>query len=139
MVSETITRRRLGADGRSAGSSEAAADGETKGFRCPHCKQVYGDPLYHGPVGHAPQELCFDCWASEWGSMLQVISRGGNWQQFDAALFLLCQGFSHQEAAQLIGVRRKTIYNWIRTLRRRPVLAPDWLTDRACRQEGVRR
>ena len=104
---------------------------QQKGFVCPHCKRRYGDPLYHGPVGHAPPQMCFDCWASEWGLMTQVIDRGGNWRPIDAALFLLCQGFNHREAADLIGVRRKTVYNWVRLLRRKPELLPEWLADRA--------
>jgi len=100
-------------------------------FRCPNCKREYGDPHYHGPIGHAPQELCFDCWASEWAIMEQVMSRGGNWQQLDAALFLLCQGFTHREAGDILGVGRRTVYNWIQALRRRPHLTPRWLADRA--------
>ncbi|HUS92087.1 MAG TPA: helix-turn-helix domain-containing protein [Phycisphaerae bacterium] len=108
-------------------------------FFCPHCKRVCRDPLYRGPLGHAPQEMCFDCWASEWGMMVEVIERGGNWQPLDAALFLLCQGFNHREAADLIGVHRNSLYGWIRHLRRRPELTPDWLLDRARRKEGKRR
>ncbi|MGB2820024.1 MAG: helix-turn-helix domain-containing protein [Phycisphaerae bacterium] len=99
-------------------------------FTCPNCKRVYGDPMYHGPIGHAPQELCFDCWASEWDAMTLVMSRGGNWQQLDAALFLICQGFTHKEAADAIGVCRNTVWSWVRTLRQRPGLAPEWLIDR---------
>jgi len=108
-------------------------------FVCPCCKQAFGDPMYHGPVGHAPQELCFDCWASEWGQMGQVISRGGNWQPMDAALFLLCQGFSHQQAADMIGANRSTVFRWIREIRRCPALMPDWMFKRADLRRGVRR
>jgi len=111
----------------------------SNGFKCPHCKQRYGDPLYTGPAGHAPQGMCFDCWASEWGMMAQVIAQGGDWQPLDAALFLLCQGFTHQEAADVIGVGRKTVYNWIRMLRRRPGLTPDWLLICAREREARRR
>ncbi len=100
-------------------------------FVCPICKSRYGDPLYHGPAGHAPQQMCFDCWASEWGAMIQVISRGGNWRQIDSALFLLCQGFSYQEAANLAGICRKTLNNWIRQTRQHPETAPEWLVNRA--------
>ena len=107
-------------------------------FKCPNCKSEYGDPMYHGPMGHAPQELCFDCWASEWGSMVEVICRGGNWRSVDAALFLLCQGFTPREAANLIGIRRKTVYRWIRTLRQRPELTPRWLILRANGRRGLR-
>ena len=106
------------------------------GFVCPVCKSRYGDPLYHGPAGHAPQQMCFDCWASEWASMIQVLSRGGNWRQIDSALFLLCQGFSYQEAANLAGICRKTLHNWIRQARQRPEMAPDWLINRAAARLG---
>ncbi len=105
-------------------------------FVCPVCKGRYGDPLYHGPAGHAPQQMCFDCWASEWASMIQVLSRGGNWRQIDSALFLLCQGFSYQEAANLAGICRKTLHNWIRQARQRPEMAPDWLINRAAARLG---
>ena len=30
-------------------------------FECPICAREYGDPLYHGPAGHAPHGLCLDC------------------------------------------------------------------------------
>lgn len=108
-------------------------------FVCPCCKQEFGDPLYHGPLGHAPQELCFDCWASEWAQMDQVISRGGNWQPRDAALFLLCQGYTHQEAADLIGANRTTVFRWIREIRHCPGLVPEWMFKRADFRRGVRR
>jgi hypothetical protein len=108
-------------------------------FTCPRCKREYGDPWYHGPIGHAPQQLCFDCWAAEWDTMSLVMSRGGNWQQLDAALYLLCQGFSHREAADLIGVSRNTVCNYVRKLRQRPELTPDWLIDRAQCRESTRR
>ncbi len=107
------------------------ATATTTAFRCPRCGQEFGDPMYHGPAGHAPQTLCFDCWASEWGQMQMVMARGGRWETFDAALFLLCQGFTHQEAADALGVCRDTVCNWIRMLRRRPDLTPDWLLERA--------
>lgn len=107
-------------------------------FVCPVCKSRYGDPLYHGPAGHAPQQMCFDCWASEWGSMIQVLARGGNWRQIDSALFLLCQGFSYQEAANLAGICRKTLHNWIRQARQRPLMAPEWLISRAAARQRAR-
>lgn len=114
-----------GADSRAHEQSQAGG-----AFVCPVCKNRYGDPLYHGPAGHAPQQMCFDCWASEWGSMIQVLARGGNWRQIDSALFLLCQGFSYQEAANLAGICRKTLHNWIRQARQQPQMAPEWLVNR---------
>lgn len=107
-------------------------------FICPTCKVRYGDPLYHGPSGHAPEGMCFDCWASEWASMVQLASRGGNWRPIDSALYLLCQGFTHKQAADLAGVCRRTLDNWIRDARRKPHLAPQWLVDRAAARRTVR-
>ena len=134
MVSLTRTSPRP--RGRDAGG--AAEPAPPVAFVCPCCKQAFGDPLYHGPIGHAPQELCFDCWASEWAQMDNVISRGGNWQPMDAALFLLCQGFTHQEAADMIGVNRSSIFRWIREIRRCPGLLPEWVLKRADFRRGVR-
>ena len=95
--------------------------------------------MYHGPAGHAPEGICFDCWASEWGEMERAIYRGANWQPLDAALFLLCQGFNHREAADMIGIHRRTLYNWMRVLRQHPELLPEWLdTQRKAKGRGVR-
>ncbi|KPK83931.1 MAG: hypothetical protein AMJ81_06980 [Phycisphaerae bacterium SM23_33] len=97
-------------------------------FRCPGCGRKYGDPLYHGPAGHAPPELCFDCWATQWGLMEMMISRErGNWRRLDVALFLLCQGFSEQQAGEILGVHRNTVINWICRLRKKPEEIPEWL------------
>ena len=71
--------------------------------------------------------------------MGQVIARGGSWQPFDAALFLLCQGFSHREAAMAVGVHRNTIFGWLRELRRRPDLTPRWLIERIRAREARHR
>ena len=71
--------------------------------------------------------MCFDCWASEWGLMAVVIAQCGEWRHLDAALFLLCQGFTQQEAADVIGVRRSAVCHWVRHLRRRPEDVPEWL------------
>jgi len=82
--------------------------------------------------------MCFDCWASEWGAMEMVVARGGNWRPIDSALFLLCQGFTHKEAADLAGVCRRTLHEWIREARQKPHLAPDWLVQRARDRERSR-
>jgi len=98
---------------------------------CPVCKTDQGDPLYHGPAGHAPQELCYDCWLAEWEFVVAELSRGGDWRQLDSALYLLCQGFSHGEASDIVGVCRKTLYAWIRTARQHPETMPQWFLDMA--------
>ena len=135
----SMAKSRQAPTGRTAEAGGRSARRSSQAFRCPQCKREYGDPWYHGPIGHAPQRLCFDCWASEWAMMNQVMARGGNWQQLDAALFLLCQGFTHQEAGDLIGVTRRTLVGWIRELRRRPTLTPEWLIDLARSREAARR
>lgn len=97
-------------------------------FTCPCCRMRYGDPLYHGPSGHCPPQVCFDCWASQWGLMeLMIDQERGNWRRLDAALFLLGQGFSQDEAAEIVGVHRNTVINWICRLRKKPEEIPDWL------------
>ena len=93
---------------------------------CPSCVGPINDPLYHGPIGHAPQNLCYECWLAEWERIAAAMADHEDWGQLDSALFLLCQGFSREEAADLIGVTRKTIYLWIRSLRRCPADMPEW-------------
>ena len=100
MVSLTITPKAAVRSLASDRSPEAQPRQTPPGrFICPICKRSYGDPLYHGPTGHAPLQMCFDCWAGEWACMVQMVTRGGDWRKIDSALFLLCQGFSCTEAA----------------------------------------
>lgn len=127
-----------GAPSRCDARQQAERPGQPTRFRCPQCRQEYGDPLYHGPFGHAPQELCFDCWATEWAIMEIRMSSGGRWELMDAALFLICQGFTQQEAAHVIGASPRTIHNWIRSLRQRPEDVPLWLLERVRARRGVR-
>jgi len=101
-------------------------------FRCPECGRLYGDPHYHGPAGHAPPQLCFDCWVHHWFVVETMMeNERGPWQRVEVALFLLCQGFSCEQAARGLGVHYKTIYYWLRRLRRNPERIPDWLIRRA--------
>jgi len=107
-------------------------------FRCPKCRRTYGDPMYHGPAGHAPHALCFDCWASEWGVYEALIARGRRWRQLDAALFLLCQGFTYAEAGRVLGTTHDSVLHWIGYLRRYPGELPDWLREFRARRFGPR-
>ena len=67
MVSLTITPRAFAESMNPVSSPEVHAQQRQAGqFICPICKRSYGDPLYHGPTGHAPLQMCFDCWAGEW-------------------------------------------------------------------------
>lgn len=96
-------------------------------FVCPLCHRTYGDPRYHGPVGHAPQNLCFDCWTYEWSHIKTRMLNGGDWTVLDSALWLICCGFTHQQAANIIGIARQTIRRWLQNLRRNPGRIPQWL------------
>lgn len=101
-------------------------------FECPDCRRMYGDPLYHGPDGHAPPALCFDCWVDHWQRVEAIIDmERGHWGRVDVAMFLICQGFSREEAAGRLGVTARTVHNWIRRLRKYPHEIPQWLSDRA--------
>ena len=101
------------------------------GFVCANCKRTYGDPLYHGPPGHAPQNLCLDCWADEWALIELRMLNGGDWSVLDSALLLVCCGLSRQQAAEVLGLHRNTVHKWLVHLRRNPQDVPDWLLHRA--------
>ena len=103
----------------------------TTAFVCPQCGRPYGDPLYHGPAPHAPGRLCLDCWVANWAEFEARIFKDADWTVLDEALWLICQGFTHSEAAALIGQHRNTIANWIQKLRKFSHLIPDWLCKRA--------
>jgi len=96
-------------------------------FCCPHCKQRYGDPVYHGPSPHAPGRLCFGCWAEKWSEFELRCSRGGDWTVLDEALWLVCMGFSHSEASDLVARDRSFLARWLQRMRKYPHLIPDWL------------
>ena len=106
-------------------------------FVCPNCHRDYGDPLYHGPSGHAPQNLCMDCWAEEWALVELRMLNGGNWGVLDSALWLVCCGFSRQQAAKLLGLHRNTIGNWLTRLKKHRRSVPEWMAQKAA-QAGCR-
>ncbi len=111
-------------------------------FVCPNCRRRYGDSLYHGPDGHAHPALCMDCWADEWVDMEVRLMCGGDWTVLDSALWLVCCGFTRQQAAGILGLHRNTIHNWIARLRRNPSEIPDWLMRKvadAAQQAEVKR
>ena len=107
-----------------------ASAGRKPAFVCPGCGCAFGDPLYHGPRGHAPPGLCFDCWADEWAHIEVRMRNGGDWTVLDSATWLVCCGLSRQEAAQVLGLHRNTICKWVTRLRKDTRLVPDWLTHR---------
>jgi len=109
------------------------------GFRCanPACDKWVGDPWYVGPAGHAPQNLCFDCWLAHWDLVEARAINGGEWTDLDEALWLVCHGVGVSEAAGLVGRHRNTLRIWIGRMRRNPELIPDWLIRAASPQQGL--
>jgi len=100
-------------------------------FTCPECKTLIGDPHYHGPLGHAPQNVCFTCWVNHWATVEAMIwCERGNWQLRDVALVLLALGFTHAEAADILHIHPASIGRYIRRLRKKPEEIPDWLLAR---------
>ena len=99
------------------------------GFRCvgPDCGQWVGDRHYVGPIGHAPQNLCFECWADHWDRVEARAVNGGCWTHLDEALWLVCQGMSMPEATAIMAISRRALRRWVREMRLRPELTPDWL------------
>ena len=102
----------------------------------PGCGQWIGDLRYVGPVGHAPQNLCFECWMAHWSKLEARAVNGGRWTRLDEALWLVCGGLSLTEAAGMIDSSCTALRLRINEIRRRPELTPDWLehirrTDRS--------
>lgn len=99
-------------------------------FICPECGRPYGDALYHGPAGHAPPELCLDCWAWHWARWEALMAAWcPSWKRLDVALWLLCQGDTHGEAAESVGRSPRTIRRWILRMRRGQIPTPGWLVQ----------
>ncbi|HUU21162.1 MAG TPA: helix-turn-helix domain-containing protein [Phycisphaerae bacterium] len=104
-------------------------------FICPDCYRIYGDPLYHGPAGHAPPLVCFDCWASRWAwTEMLLREERGDWTRLDAALFFICHGLSRDETARRLRISRRTLALWIARLRKNPRKTPEWLRDRVAQR-----
>ncbi|MBT3198813.1 MAG: hypothetical protein HN350_02760 [Phycisphaerales bacterium] len=99
------------------------------GFRCtgPECGQWVGDVRYVGPMGHAPRNLCFECWVEHWERVEAIAMNGGRWTDIDEALWLVCHGLTFSQAADIITINRKTLHRWITKMRRQPDLIPGWL------------
>ncbi|MDP6635995.1 MAG: hypothetical protein QGG42_13940 [Phycisphaerae bacterium] len=99
------------------------------GFRCmgPECGQWIGDLRYAGPIGHAPQNLCFECWMAHWEEIEVRAVNGGRWTYLDEAMWLVCRGLTLAQAADIVASNRMALRRWIGKMRRRPELVPDWL------------
>lgn len=79
-----------------------------------HDETIVRDPHYHGPRGHAPQKVCLDCYADAWESPDNIKNR-----QL-AAIILLGEGYSRQQAGEIVGRSLRTIQYWIAAWRQNP-------------------
>jgi len=86
-------------------------------------------PYYRGPIGHAPENACLECWLDYWEVREFLASTGGDPGPMDWMLFLRMRGMSQCDAALIIGVHRNTIARWIGRIRRFPELMPEWVKE----------
>jgi len=86
------------------------------------------DPFYRGPIGHAPQNVCAECWCEHWVHVEAQMLNGGDWTNLDGVFWLIVHGVTRQAAAEFIGVHRNTIGRWIRKVKDNPELLPEWMT-----------
>lgn len=112
---------------------------EQTGFRCcnPSCRQWVSDQAYCGPVGHAPQNLCLECWLVHWEIVEKRACNGGCWTRMDQVLWLVCSGVERRQAARLVGKHCDYIKACFERLRRSPRKLPQWLVQVACRTGWV--
>ncbi len=87
--------------------------------RCTKCGGPYrsdgsivDDPLYRGPVGHAPPDICAECWESDKRAI-----RSGQWRKKIRAMQFIADGCTQVETAKLMRVCERTIRNWKKELK----------------------
>ena len=99
------------------------------GFECkgPGCEQWIGDRRYVGPAGHAPQNLCFECWMVHWERIEACAANGGEWTCLDEAMWLFCRGYTLAQAAKAVATHHVTLRRWILKMCLKRELIPDWL------------
>ena len=97
-------------------------------FVCHSCGNRIADPLYTGTGGHCPHNICAECWFAAWQDACRKVHQGGNWDELDASLFLLSQGYTQREAAELVGISARTIRRWLVKLRKKIIEIPKWLS-----------
>ena len=93
-------------------------------FVCSNCHQEQGDPLYTGPAGHAPLEICLPCWLEAW----ELAPDDGRTREVEA-LFYVAQGYSLSEASKLAGIHRNTFLQWRNKWRQDPTRLPRAVQD----------
>ena len=68
-------------------------------FICQQCLEPIGDPLYRGPRGHAPPNICFTCWVNA------VEQPPDDWPLDLFALWMMSAGYSRAEALKKTGLK----------------------------------
>ncbi len=87
--------------------------------RCTKCGGPYrsdgsvvDDPFYKGQVGHAPQDICFECYES-----YKYLIRSSRWQAKFRAIDYQLQGYTQAETAEKMGIAPITVYRWKKELK----------------------
>ncbi len=78
-------------------------------FVCEQCKEPIGDPLYTGPHGHAPDNICFTCWVNAFEQPPK------DWPKDITVLWMISQGYSRAEAlkeTRLTYKQFRLMVNW---------------------------
>lgn len=78
-------------------------------FTCISCGGSYAC-YYTGTLGHAPQNICYDCWLA-WR-----LSWRRSDDKRDIALAALADGATRQAAARMAGIHVRTLRRWLREL-----------------------
>lgn len=83
-------------------------------LKCEKCNTVV--PCYYtGPLGHAPQDICYDCWLEA------RLTRSPLFQNAQArALQSLANGRTKKEASIAAGISPRTLRRWLKRLRESP-------------------
>jgi hypothetical protein len=64
---------------------------------------------------------------AHWDRVEARAVNGGHWTHLDEALWLVCRGLTLYQAASIVAANSRTLGRWIRKMRLRPELTPDWL------------
>jgi hypothetical protein len=87
-------------------------EGRNVAFVCVRCGEAIGDPMYRGPAGHAPADVCFTCWVNAFEQP------PWHWPREVLALWLLANGYNRRDAARLSGLARNTLWRTLGRLRK---------------------
>lgn len=81
--------------------------------------------VFHGPAGHCPLGICFDCWCKAWSQVETDIYLGHRGkrsrpEKIAAALWLTAQGLTQDQVAGILHVGARSIRRWWVWLRKNP-------------------